>query len=597
MISENNIVHGQYRLMRDLGGGSLGRVFLAEELISGMQVAIKVLTERGTELQNSFHQEARIMAQMHHRHILQLFGAFSENNHHFLVTEYCSGGNLQEHLKQHVLSESEAMVLVRQIAEGLHYAHNFRLDADHTGLVHCDLKPQNILLDADGIVKIGDFGISRIAKASGRLDLPMGMPEYMAPEQFEGAYDQRIDLYALGIILLQMLTGRTPFTGSFATIVKRQLFEEVDLPEHISKPMQKILRLLLAKNPEERAFSALQVLEHLEKLRKKIAGNQPIDAAQNQVLLTVAEGSSTTAEPSSAAGNGAHVPSIDHHAERQQCGSLQQFKPFVEKHWRKLLSILFALILTAILLTSQFKKSRQSKIIEIPTIFVEGGTFDMGDVFNDGVPDAKPVHQVTLNGFYLGTTEVTVGQYREFCSQTGYLMPEPPPWGWSNNLPMVNVTWQDADSFCSWAGYRLPTEAEWEFAARARGAKFRFGNSQDVADPNEINFDARANLAQSYSHTGIYRQRVVAVQTFGPNVLGFYDMSGNVWEWCADWYGEDYYSTSPAHNPTGPISGNFRTLRGGSWRNDPGRCRTIFRLHSFPQQRLDNVGFRVARSR
>ncbi|HEX9933773.1 MAG TPA: SUMF1/EgtB/PvdO family nonheme iron enzyme, partial [bacterium] len=146
-----------------------------------------------------------------------------------------------------------------------------------------------------------------------------------------------------------------------------------------------------------------------------------------------------------------------------------------------------------------------------------------------------------------------------------------------------------------WAGYRLPTEAEWEYAAREGGRNVRFGNGKDIADPSEINFDARADFKRLYSVVGVYRHKTTPVASFPPNSLGLYDMSGNVWEWCSDWYDANYYSSSPDTNPRGPNSGSERVLRGGSWSCGPGDVQCSDRGRYDPGTWDVNHGFRVAK--
>jgi formylglycine-generating enzyme len=192
-------------------------------------------------------------------------------------------------------------------------------------------------------------------------------------------------------------------------------------------------------------------------------------------------------------------------------------------------------------------------------VLVEGGSFTMGDEWGMGSEDELPTHEVSLKNFKISKTEVTVKQYRQFCRETGRSMPEAPSWGWQDNNPMVNVNWHDAVAYCDWLSdkmdglYRLPTEAEWEYAARggknSKGFKYSGGQSMHSVGWFSENSNSRTQ----------------AVASKKPNELGIYDMSGNVWEWCSDWYGKDYYANSPSSNPRGPSSGSNRVLRGGSW--------------------------------
>ena len=253
-------------------------------------------------------------------------------------------------------------------------------------------------------------------------------------------------------------------------------------------------------------------------------------------------------------------------------------------------------------------------------VLVQGGTFDMGDAFGDGSSDEKPLHSVTVSSFYLGKTEVTFDEYDAFCAATNREKPSDSGWG-RGKRPVINVTWLDAVAYCNWLsekqhltkvyaisgdkvtadwsanGYRLPTEAEWEYAARQRGQKVRFGNGKDIADPAEINFDGSEAYKKPYSRSGEYREKTVPVGSFAANSLGLYDMSGNVWEWCWDWYEEKQYEKDKggAQNPSGPGSGTSRVVRGGSWGNDPFNCRASLRDDWDPGNWYLNIGFRVAR--
>ena len=168
---------------------------------------------------------------------------------------------------------------------------------------------------------------------------------------------------------------------------------------------------------------------------------------------------------------------------------------------------------------------------------------------------------------------------------------------------MEQVSWDDVQDFlqklnAKYPGrnYRLPTEAEWEYAARGGGKAVLFGNGKNSADPKEINFDASASYKKSYSIAWEYRQKTIPVGSLNsPNALGLHDMSGNVWEWCSDWYGN--YASGSQTNPTGPTSGSYRVIRGGSWGSDPQDCRVASRGSYSPGDRDDNLGFRLARTK
>lgn len=159
-------------------------------------------------------------------------------------------------------------------------------------------------------------------------------------------------------------------------------------------------------------------------------------------------------------------------------------------------------------------------------------------------------------------------------------MPSVPSWGWQDNHPIVKVSWNDAAAYANHYGKRLPTEAEWEKACRAGSTtKYCFGNNEK-------------NLGDYAWYFVNSNKQIHPVGTKKPNVFGIYDMHGTVWEWCSDWYNEDYYKNSPADNPKGPASGPGRVLRGGGWYSSVGYCRSAFRNWDPPSFECVNYGFR-----
>ncbi len=231
--------------------------------------------------------------------------------------------------------------------------------------------------------------------------------------------------------------------------------------------------------------------------------------------------------------------------------------------------------------------------VSFTMVYVAGGSFPMGDTFgDDGYEDELPVHEVTLDGYYLAETEVTQALWRAVMGSN--------PSNFENGqCPVEMVSWDDAQAFITKLNqltgkkYGLPTEAQWEYAARERGKNIRFGNGQDTLRPTQANFDAE--YVEPYSEVGEYRAKTTPVKTFAPNALGLYDLTGNVWECCQDWYGEDYYQHSPSRNPTGPSTGPNRAARGGSWGNSPQGARVAFRYSYTPEFRYADLGFRLAR--
>jgi len=228
----------------------------------------------------------------------------------------------------------------------------------------------------------------------------------------------------------------------------------------------------------------------------------------------------------------------------------------------------------------------------VPMVLIPAGEFEMGDHFNEGSSNERPVHTVYLDAFYIDKYEVTVGQYKKFISETGHrALPDwVPEYSPTDEHPVVGVSWHDAVAYAEWAGKRLPTEAEWEKAARGGLVDKRYpwgDEAPDAGGKYRANYDPGDNDADGYEYTA-------PVGSFPPNGYGLYDMAGNVWEWCADWYDSNYYSNSPRENPRGPSTGSSRVVRGGSWYYSPGYLRVAYRYYRDPTLTYGHLGFRCS---
>ena len=294
-------------------------------------------------------------------------------------------------------------------------------------------------------------------------------------------------------------------------------------------------------------------------------------------------------------------------------------------------------------------------------VYILGGTFEMGDSFNEGKSDELPVHSVRVDTFYMGKYGITNEQFCEFlnwANDNGWIyVSDGVVKGDGNNQvycethavdsesqidysggmfsvrtkggrdmtddPMVGVSWYGAAAYCNWRsvqegrpacynlstwqcdftqkGYRLPTEAEWEYAARGgySGRRFPWGNT---ITHNQANYYSFSSYSYDVSSTrgyhpvwndGIYPY-TSPVDRFSANNYGLYDMAGNVWEWCNDWYDSDYYDSSPFDNPQGPSSGSVRILRGGYWNDLANTCRTAHRYRDSPSNTRNGYGFRIS---
>lgn len=273
--------------------------------------------------------------------------------------------------------------------------------------------------------------------------------------------------------------------------------------------------------------------------------------------------------------------------------------------------------------------------VETPAgmVFIKGACYEMGDNFDDGGSDEKPVHTACVDDFYMGKQEVTNREFADFVKETAYkTTAEKTGTGWGSSKrgandwefrkginwmhplwptddikdkmdhPVVQVSWDDAQAYLEWLSlktgkkYRLPTEAEWEYAARSGGKRYKY--SWNAGEPNGNIADESAkriflnwSVWEGYNDGYVYTS---PVGMFRPNELGLYDAMGNVWEWVQDWYADDYYKYAPKKNPAGPGSGEQRVLRGGSWISGPEDIHLSLRFSAEPEKREDIIGFRLA---
>lgn len=220
-----------------------------------------------------------------------------------------------------------------------------------------------------------------------------------------------------------------------------------------------------------------------------------------------------------------------------------------------------------------------------PMVLIPAGEFQMGDHLNEGSGNEFPVHTVYLDAFYMDIYAVTNAQYQIFMDATGRSAPD----YWSDlnynapDHPVVGVSWHDAVAYAAWAGKRLPTEAEWEKAGRGglTGKRYPWGDEISSNDANSVGTDGE----DVWDYTS-------PVGSFAPNGYGLYDMAGNVWEWCSNWYSGSFYANSPQNNPLGAALSLYRILRGGPWGNSLNSLRVADRYGIQPSLSNSYAGFR-----
>ncbi len=666
-LPKGHVIDDRYRIIRKLGQGSFGAVYLAWDEELETNKALKIIPEalsNDHEAMRSLRKEASIMIKLNHKNIVRVYDFHHHSEIKYIDMEYVEGQSLAE-LKlaqpDNKFTEEKVKQYALQIAEGLAYAHNKKV-------IHKDIKPQNILLTKEGVVKLMDFGIAETVHSSmSRLKNTgsSGTLVYMSPEQLRGKdVGREADIYSLGATLYELLSGHPPFYQGDITY---QIINEKPEPlAGVSQRMNTIILKCLEKEREKRFSDAGTLIKALQTKETPAAATPQGDTkAETQKEIrkeTKTPPPQVSVPPATGNGNNRKrlllygipaivvvlllvffflyhravpvtITSVPSGARLQVDGEYKGETPLTiplsfDTHRFKLQAEKykdFETTRTITHTTNNIKFSLKpvvypatytSKVAGIEMVFVKGGTFKMGCTGeqSDCGDDEKPVHTVTMDDFYMGKYEVTVARFKKFIDATGYETDAEKngySWIWDGewkkkngvdwrcdvkgnrrnsstyNNPVINVSWNDAVAFCKWLSketgqhYRLPTEAEWEYAARGgnRSSGYKYAGSNNIDQ-----------VAWYWENSG---KKTHPVGQKKPNELGIYDMSGNVWEWCSDWYGKNYYGSSPQNNPQGPSSGSYRVARGGSWSYYARDCRVAYRYGLSPGFRIIYLGFRL----
>jgi serine/threonine-protein kinase len=543
-----------------------------------------------------FEREAKALAKLSHPNIVGVIDYGEHDSAPYLVLVYLPGGTLKERMKGKPMSWQEAVRLLIPIANALDYAHELKV-------VHRDVKPANILLTAKGQPMLSDFGIAKILEVEDGQTLTgtgmgVGTPEYMAPEQGLGKeVDGRADIYSLGIIFYELVTGHKPYSADtpMAVILKHTtdpLPRPRQFAPNLPDTVERVLLKALAKDPKQRYPNAGAFAAALENL---ISAGPPRDAAnvRNDSEETV-DGFVTYTQ---------HVSKTNPQSKKKNANAL----------WIGLgaVVIILAAVLGTWLIRGSGNTASPTAALTTPTqtgtsglgigsamvgddgmimVYVPEGKFSMGSD-SSNFSNEKPAHQIDLSAFWIDQSEVTIKQYTACVNDKGCTPPEQnssftrmnyfdnPEF---DDFPVIYVNWDQASAYCAWAGRRLPTEAEWEKAARGTdGRAYPWGDNT----PKDTYLNYNQNKDDT-TKAGNYKS--------GKSPYGVYDMAGNVSEWVNDWFNATYYKNSPPVDPMGPIEGDDRVLRGGSWSGFDGNVRSAYRDKFDPLKADPYIGFRCA---
>ena len=531
-----------YAVEGQLGAGGFAIVFLVRDVHLKRKLAAKVLSPdviASHSVLERFRREAETIAQLSHPHIVPLHFIGQKDDLVYLIMEAIDGGSLADRLqRERQLPIDDAARIFGEVASALAHAHK-------RGVVHRDIKPQNVLIDSEtGRALVTDFGIARTAEGASltATGMVVGTPTYLSPEQVTGEpSDHRADIYALGVMMYEMLAGQPPFTGATPTAVLMKRL--AGPPESLRKVRPEVPPVLaelvdacLATDPNERLGNAADIV-------RALTGNSPV--------------------------SGGHTTSSRIRVRQSKSKSMLVTYGVIA-------GVVIGAAALAYILSSRGSDAAVSALprVDPGMVLIPAGSYTIGT--NAEPASARPQHIVRLDAFGIGAREVTVAEYQRYVDARGVAVPwEQKP---DSMLPVTGVTFSEAVNYCAWRhpdGGRLPTEEQWEAAARgSSGRRYPWG---DAWNP------AAANTA------GARRNRPAPVGSFpaGRTPEGVDDLVGNVWEWTSSRF-KPYEGNATA-------SSGLYVIRGGGYNALDQVSNALFRGQAQPataRRDLAATGFR-----
>ncbi len=603
MLKAGQILKGTYSITRVIGKGGMGAVYEARHIELNSVCVVKEMLPPDDDdlvelLAKQFKREAMILASLKHPNLPRVTDYFTEGDKYYLVMDLIEGTSLDKLISVKGLSEAKVLKYADQLLVVLDYVHG-------KGVLHRDIKPANIIVQPDDNVILVDFGLVKIVGSQMSSFSMRGLtPHYAPPEQYKGGTDAHSDLYSLAATLYQALSGVLPTSASdqFSGDALQPLGRlRPDISQNTVRVIEKTLQLDRAK----RCQNAAEMRAALKDPGTAVVDEPKVGPAVGDSMLT----SPLAPEP----------PVVDNPTHYQD-GQLPPPKPKPAPPqkvpmpvWQQAaiggMALVIVVLLAVVIAPALTPPPLAPTALPTPAVPVAltndqlltlapnvtldlaripAGEFLMGSTDADSQAGSyeKPQHKVTLDEYLIGKTEVTNAQYAAYAQARGLNWSMP---SGEENHPVVNVSWGDAVAFCAWAtqttgrNVTLPTEAQWEKAARGTdGRIYPWGNEAPNANLANFNSNEKGTTA-----VGKY-------SSAGDSPYGLVDTAGNVWEWTADWYRETYYASSPASNPQGPTTGQYRVVRGGGWSSYSSYVRAAYRDGVGPAFRYDNCGFRVA---
>jgi formylglycine-generating enzyme required for sulfatase activity len=625
-LKEGTRITDKVTLTRPLGQGSMGSVWVADHAGLGIEVAVKFIAEElgpsRDDVLERFRREVTAAAQVKSPHVVHQYDyGVTDDGLPYIVMELLDGESLHDRIdRSGVLPPHETLQILGGVAKALTVAHA-------KGVIHRDIKPHNIhikRIHGEVFAKVLDFGIAKVVHRSQELTLPgtiVGTPEYLCRDIIASKtpqYDEQVDLWSLAVVAYKCLTAQLPFQGDTLALILAALAVGDFVPPSQIRPelaprYDRWFARAFSEDVEERFTSAAEMVATFREVVDPDA--VPWDQRETAVRDKV-----EPLPPPKKARRSWPLPLIVIVGLGLGAGATVYFRDALLAQFAPPAPTATAAAIPSTTLSPQPVESAPPIVdagadaadasVDRPPdldVSVPAGNFWMGCHDDTDVTcedDETPGHDVYVDAFFIDRTEVRVSDYEDCvnagqCSNSGLrgFILEGGRFGLSTKCnwkqkeradhPLNCVSHPQAERYCAWLDKRLPTEAEWERAARGDDRRtYPWGDEEPSCD-----------LAVMATGCGTKLTWPVASKVSDMSPFGVLDMGGNVREWVADWYDDEYYDNSPKRSPPGATTGLSRVARGGNWGVQIGQFMRVSDRESFvAATRSVHLGFRCARS-